>query len=368
MKQFGLILISLLLSTLILSAQDSTLAKAQQLVSAGDYFGALSLLGPYVKSNPKDAEGFYWRGYTYARLEQFPMAKTNLLTAVKFNPKYHEALAALAYVFAETKQFPESIKAYDKAIDLWKFNAEYFNNRGKVKYLLQKYQAAFFDFDAAIRIDSTYAIAYNNRGSARYSNNIEKTTFEELTRAEADFNQCISLSPNFQIAWRNRGLVRYYLGNFNDAYKDLRQSVQMNPQDAIAHYQLGRVYHKLQQYPMAMEAYNKALALNSKMADVYIDRGQTFQELKDFGNARLDFEQALTLKPSARADIHYLLAQLYAVEEKKELMLQQLKLAQKSGKFKLYSERLELKTNPVFIPYKSETEFQKWYSKVMSLK
>jgi tetratricopeptide (TPR) repeat protein len=368
MKQFGLILISLSLSMSMLSAQDSTLFRAQQLVSVGDYFGALNLLGPFVKSNPKDAEGFYWRGYTYARLEQFQMAQSNLLTAVKINPKYHEALAALAFVLAESRQYPEAIKAYDKAIDLWKFNPEYFNNRGKVKYLLQKYQAAFFDFDAAIRLDTNYAIAYSNRGSARYSNNIEKATFEELTRAEADFSQCISLLPTFQIAWRNRGLVRYYLGNFNEAYKDLRQSVQMNPQDAIAHYQLGRVYHKLQQYTAAMDAYNKALALNSKLADVYIDRGQTFKELQDFGNARLDFEEALSLKPSAKADIHYLLAQLYAVEEKKVLMLQHLKQAQKSGKFNLYTERLELKTNPAFIPYKSEVEFQKWYIKVMSLK
>lgn len=365
MKQLGWIIISIMSFSFGLSAQDSTLSKAQNFIQAADYFAALQLLNPLVKEQPKNAEALYWRAYSYLKLEKYDLARGNFLLAIKNKSGYHEAYAGLGVVFAETKQYPESLKAFDTAIDFWKFSPEYFNYRGNTKYNLQKYQAAFFDFDQAIKLDSNFALAYNNRGSARYNNNAAKATFEELSRAEADYDKCLSLAPNFQIALRNRGVVRYHLGKFNEAYKDLKQASQLITKDAIAFYHLGKVLDKLDQIPLAKNAFQQALELNPKMGDVYIDRAWIFIKLEDFGNAIMDFELALESPYSDKGKIYTYIAEAYAAQGKKTEMLAALKNAQKLKHFKFYPEKQALQQNKIFDKYKSDPDFKKWYDGVM---
>jgi len=48
------------------------------------------------------------------------------------------------------------------------------------------------DYNEAIRIDSKYALAYNNRGNV-YSSK--------------DYNEAIQIDPRFAVAYRNRGIL-----------------------------------------------------------------------------------------------------------------------------------------------------------------
>jgi tetratricopeptide (TPR) repeat protein len=370
MKQTWITISIFLLSLSQLHAQtDTVLANTIRQIQSGEYFSALQTLGNYVKANPKNADGFYWRGYTYVQLEQFSQAEANLLAALKINAQYHEALAALGYVYTQMRKYPEAIKAYDNAISLCVTNPEYFNNRGKVKYFLQKFQAAFFDFDAAIRLDSNFAVAYSNRGSARYNNNnIEKATFDDLSKTEADFSKCIQLQPAFQMAWRNRGVVRLHLGNFNQAYKDLKLAVQMAPADAIAHYQLGRVLHKLEQHQLALVSFDRALQINSRMGDVFFDRGETYFSISEYDKAIRDYETFISLVPAQKGKALYRIARIHAQQQNKALMMQYLKQAQKSKYFDALANRQALKTDIAFDNYRNDSDFRKWISGVMKVK
>ena len=53
------------------------------------------------------------------------------------------------------------------------------------------------DYDEAIRIDPTFALAYNNRGDAWFNKG-------DLDRAIADFSAAIKHNPSLAIAYGNR--------------------------------------------------------------------------------------------------------------------------------------------------------------------
>ena len=61
----------------------------------------------------------------------------------------------------------KSLADYDRAIQLNPNNAIAYYNRGLAKYALGKNQEAIADYDLAIKLDSNHAIAYVNRGLAK---------------------------------------------------------------------------------------------------------------------------------------------------------------------------------------------------------
>ncbi|PSB03729.1 cag pathogenicity island protein Cag7, partial [filamentous cyanobacterium Phorm 46] len=61
----------------------------------------------------------------------------------------------------------KSLADYDRAIQLNPYNAIAYVNRGLAKYALGRNQEAITDYDRAIKLDPNYANAYKNRGIAK---------------------------------------------------------------------------------------------------------------------------------------------------------------------------------------------------------
>jgi tetratricopeptide (TPR) repeat protein len=85
--------------------------------------------------------------------------------------------------------------------------------RGNYYDSQQNYQAALDDYDRAIKLDSRYVLAYNNRG-------IVKGTMGNYQAAISDFTKAIELDPFYGDSFFNRGLAYYQLRQNDKACAD----------------------------------------------------------------------------------------------------------------------------------------------------
>ena len=83
-------------------------------------------------------------------------------------------------------------------------------------------EAAIADYDAAIRLNPGYALAYFDRGNARHERG-------DLAGAVADHSRAIDLRPADPDAYNNRGWARQALGDWTGAAADYARALELAP-------------------------------------------------------------------------------------------------------------------------------------------
>jgi tetratricopeptide (TPR) repeat protein len=79
---------------------------------------------------------------------------------------------------------------------------------------------AIQQLDAALKLDPTFALAYNARGFAHY-------LLKHYAEALADFNVAILLNPAYANAYVNRGVVRRATGDAAGAEADAAKAREL---------------------------------------------------------------------------------------------------------------------------------------------
>ncbi|GAA4418876.1 tetratricopeptide repeat protein [Nibrella viscosa] len=180
--------------------------------------------------------------------------------------------------------YNEQIRCYTEAIRLDPTYAAAYNNRGNTKYNLGQYQPAIYDFDEAIRLDPTYAYAYNNRGLTKYN-------LGQYQQAINDYDEAIRLDPTYAYAYNNRGWAKHNLGQYQQAIYDYDEAIRLDPKNAYAYNNRGWAKHNLGQYQPAIYDYDEAIRLDSKFAKSYLNKGQALVALNRCQEALEFFRQ-----------------------------------------------------------------------------
>ena len=152
------------------------------------------------------------------------------------------------------------------------------------------YAQALAAYDAAIRLDSHLAEAYNNRGVVKFE-------LEQFSAAIEDYSQAVKLKPNYADALNNRGSAYATLGQFRQAEQDLRAALKLNDKSAAAHNNLGGVYLSQKNFDAAVKEYTRALQLNPNYAEAYYNRALANYGLGNIVDALIDVQQAVKLNP-----------------------------------------------------------------------
>ncbi|BDG71470.1 hypothetical protein Rmf_13990 [Roseomonas fluvialis] len=101
-------------------------------------------------------------------------------------------------------------------------------NRGYyLAQVLHRHQDALRDYDEAVRIDPTNAIALNGRGTVR-------SDLGDRIGAMVDYDAAIHFDPRSRDAYNNRGNQRRAQGDLNGAIADYDQALRLNPRNAHA--------------------------------------------------------------------------------------------------------------------------------------
>ena len=200
-----------------------------------------------------------------------------------------------------------------------------FNNRGIEKFKNDDFTGAIDDFNCAITIDPTFAIAYSNKGGAYDRIGIR-------TEALSSINTAIALDPYLADAYCNRGIVYSHMGDdssaiveftvalkinqhddsyyynraisymnvkrFESAIEDLDKAIEIKDDNPVYFSTRGNAKHFNGLYQLAIDDYSKAISLDPNNAMTYNNRACAYQSLQEDRNAISDFNKAVELDPN----------------------------------------------------------------------
>jgi tetratricopeptide (TPR) repeat protein len=107
-------------------------------------------------------------------------------------------------------------------------------NRANVRARRGRFDSAFADYGAALRLDPKNPLILYNRGNAYFD-------IKRYDQAIADYTQAIALDQKFALAYYNRGLAEERLGDAAAAAEDYRRVLTLEPTAATARQHLERL-------------------------------------------------------------------------------------------------------------------------------
>jgi len=175
---------------------------------------------------------------------------------LRSQPVHFDALQLLATIAAQKKNSLESIKLFERALNIHPDCPGVLNNYGNALSELKRYEEALASYDRAIAEKPDYADAYNNRG----------VTLKKLKR-------------------------------YDEALLSYEKLIDLQPGYADVYYNYGNTLFALKRYEDAISNYSKVLALKPDYAKAFYNRGVALQILARYEDAALSYEEALAIKP-----------------------------------------------------------------------
>ncbi|HOY31758.1 MAG TPA: tetratricopeptide repeat protein [Bacteroidales bacterium] len=226
---------------------------------------------------------------TWQRIGVWKDGITLFNDVVKKYPGKYPAYWMRGNIYYKKNDYTNALNDYNKSIQLFDGYGPSRAARGKVLLKgFHDYKAALEDLNVAIRLDSSEAEMYSDRGMA-YSQT------GDTAAGMRDFNKAISMNPNLSKAYANRAVLKVNMGNLNGGLEDINKAVSMDPKDSEALRNRGGIKNILKDYNGALEDCNSALQINPRDNIALFNRGHVKFNLKDINGACNDWHQSLEL-------------------------------------------------------------------------
>ncbi|MBK9390966.1 MAG: hypothetical protein IPN68_12505 [Bacteroidetes bacterium] len=133
----------------------------------------------------------------------------------------------------------------------------------------------------------------NYRAKKIFFRGTEMIYLENYRQAIRDFSEAIKLDSGFLEAYENRGVAKYYINDFRGSIDDYNKAIEINPFAYETYGRRGWAKFSLREYESALSDFTKALYGVADEAKYYLIRGQTKHQLRDFKGALADFETVI---------------------------------------------------------------------------
>jgi tetratricopeptide (TPR) repeat protein len=194
----------------------------------------------------------------------------------------------------EAGNYQQAGASYDKAIKLNSQYAEAYNNRGNLRYHhFNNPSGALADYDKAISLRPNSTLTYVNRGG------LKADKFNDIKGAIADFDKSISLDNKDYLVYNNRGYLKdAKLHDLRGAVLDYDRAIALNPRSVLPYNNRGNLnYHKLGKKEVAIADYDQAIAANPQSPIGYYNRGDLYYFEGDKTAALQDLMVVAELNP-----------------------------------------------------------------------
>jgi tetratricopeptide (TPR) repeat protein len=230
---------------------------------AKNYSDALKDFSLAVRFSPKNNEAYKMRGITNYFLEKYNDAHADLNLAIELNPDCSDCIFYLAKVHEKLGETGESEKKMDElAKNIASSSAMQHVAEGNKLLNSNNYSEAEKEYDKALAITEV-AEAYYQKGYIRL---VEGKNNDAITQ----FDKAIKVDSTFYLAWAMKGSANFLLNNFEEAIKNYTKSIKFSPTYAYAYISRGNAYYNLTKTTEACADWKKAKDLGSKDADSQI--------------------------------------------------------------------------------------------------
>ena len=117
MKKIIIVLICLFYSSIVYAQENNTIPnKYLFMISNKQYSTAINNLSEFIKTNPKNFNGYYWRGISYLKLKRYQKAIEDFNKTIQLKTNFSYAYLYRAICFFEQKEYQKSMKDMKKAV------------------------------------------------------------------------------------------------------------------------------------------------------------------------------------------------------------------------------------------------------------
>jgi tetratricopeptide (TPR) repeat protein len=142
-------------------------SRARAYAAQRDYVRAIADFGQAIQMNPQYAEAFYYRGVAYDRQRDYARAIADYDQAIRLTPNNAALLNTRCWARAVWgQQLDQALADCDASLRIAN-NPSTLDSRGLVHLRRSAWQAAFADYDAAVRGDANLIGSLYGRGIAR---------------------------------------------------------------------------------------------------------------------------------------------------------------------------------------------------------
>lgn len=241
--------------------------QANALIGQGKNADAITLLTPYINSNPADGAARLTRGEAYQNLGQFDKSMVDLDAAVVMDSKSWNALGARCYS----------------------------------RYMMKNYQGAIDDCTASV------AVAKN--GYAARLLVLANRDNNTLDAALAAANAYVAMDPQGSIPLGDRCSVYYAMKNYDAAKTDCTAALAAPNPDFTARNTAGLLAMQANDWPTMEQRYTEMLAGSPDNDWALHQRAIARMNERNFAGATTDLNQYIAALPND-GDGYYLRAQV----------------------------------------------------------
>lgn len=223
-------------SALRINPADTTalLGMARIELALGNHEQSLKLLNEALKIDDQLARAYFIKGFLYLDLRDTTLAKSSFSTATEVNPSYYDAFMMLG-VIAQRQQSDLAPLYYSSALDIDPQSVEARINRGLYFQDNNNADEALADYQAALAIDSTNAVAAYNTGY------VYLVLKEDPEQSIVWFSRAVKFVPGYFEAWYNLGYAYELIGEKQQAAEMYRKSLSYNENYVLAQEGLQRL-------------------------------------------------------------------------------------------------------------------------------
>jgi hypothetical protein len=175
-----------------------------------------------------------------------------------------------------------ALRVPDKAREVFQKAQEAFHK--------EKLEEAWKGAERALGLAPTYAEALTLRGILKIAKN-------DHAGGELDFQASIKSDSNYPLAYFALGAVQNLDGHFAEAQKTLEQGLRVQPTSWQGYFELSKAMLGQSDYRGALKDVVKAESMGVNYAPIYLVKAHALMGLKFYGEAATEFEHYLQLDP-----------------------------------------------------------------------
>jgi tetratricopeptide (TPR) repeat protein len=133
-----------------------------------------------------------------------------------------------------------------------------------------------------------------------YFKAMDKVSRKDFPGAIADFSEALKIDTGFIEAYENRGVTKYYLKDYEGAIADYDKALEINPEDGHTYIRRGWAKFDLKEYEDAITDFTKAIDTGTDDPVYYNTRGEAKYRMHDYQGAISDFDLVIDAWYSGR--------------------------------------------------------------------
>jgi tetratricopeptide (TPR) repeat protein len=187
-----------------------------------------------------------------------------------------------------TKRYTQNIDAY---LAYWRGRYHWNRRTGEA------HKKAIAEFEQAVRLDPTYALAYTGLADvyATLPGIADTPPREALPRAKAAASRALELDDTLPEAHTSIGFIRTYDLDWAAAEEEFRKALELDPDYAIAHQWHAGILSSVGRHSEAIREYKRAQELDPLSLMINTGLGRGFYNARQFDQAIEQFHKTLDM-------------------------------------------------------------------------